>query len=512
MKAPSHTMSVDTLPLPNVRLSLSGVSKSFGVVKALQDVSLDLFAGEILALMGENGAGKSTLLKVMSGVYRADQGQLRLDGQHCIFASPLDARRAGVRVVHQEPDIVPGTTVAENIFVGELPCRSGRLVDWQKLNADAAALLGQFRFGASIDPTSPASELTAAKRQIVEIVRSMRDGLKVLALDEPTSSLSEAEAEDLFGLIRKLRSDGVSILYVSHRMKEILGLSDRVAVLRDGAMVGVRPAAELDQTKLIGMMVGRTLSGGMRKSRQTKGPVVLDVKGLASPKVNNVSFVVRSGEVVGVAGLIGAGRTELAKTLFGALPRSSGHIMIDGQQVSIKQPRDAIRAGLVYLPEERKADGIFAERSVLENASIAILRRISPWRFIRKSQEQTIVSDYAARMRVKTPSLEQWIGKLSGGNQQKLMLARWLATQPRILILDEPTRGIDVGAKADVYALIDDLARQGAAILLISSELPEILGLSDRILCLQGGAITATLDAAHATEEIILRAAMPAHV
>jgi len=269
---------------------------------------------------------------------------------------------------------------------------------------------------------------------------------------------------------------------------------------------------ELDQPKLISMMVGRTLDGGMRRTRQTEGPVMLEVKGLVSPDVADVSFTIRAGEVLGVAGLIGAGRTELAKTLFGALPYSAGEIRLDGRETRIAQPRDAIRAGLVYVPEERKADGIFSERSVLENASIAILRRISPYRLIRKAQERRIVSEFARRMRVRTPSLEQWIGKLSGGNQQKLMLARWLATRPRVLILDEPTRGIDVGAKADVYELVDDLARQGAAILLISSELPEILGLSDRILCLQDGRIAATLDAGSANEETILHAIMPRHV
>ena len=493
------------------RLSLSGISKSFGVVCALREVSIDLQPGEILALMGENGAGKSTLLKVMSGVYCADQGHIALDGVTRNFASPLDARRAGIRVVHQEPDIVPGTSVAENIFVGELPRNKARLVNWAKLNADAAELLARFRFGRSIDPASPASDLTAAKRQMIEIMRSLRHGLKVLALDEPTSSLSEAEAEDLFGLVKQLRSDGVSILYVSHRMKEILGLSDRVAVLRDGALVGIRAAAELDQPQLISMMVGRTLDGGMRKTRQLDGAVVLEAKHLTSPDVKDISLTVRAGEVLGVAGLIGAGRTELAKTLFGALPHTAGKICIDGIELKISEPRDAVRAGLVYVPEERKADGIFAERSVMENASIAILRRISPYRLIKKAEERKIVSDFAKRMRVKTPNLEQWIGKLSGGNQQKLMLARWLATAPRVLMLDEPTRGIDVGAKADIYALIDGLAKQGAAILLISSELPEILGLSDRILCLQAGRITATLDAATATEETILQAIMPRH-
>ncbi len=494
------------------RLSFSNIGKSFGVVQALRDVSLDLRQGEILALMGENGAGKSTLLKIMSGVYRADHGAVTLDGVPQNFNSPLDARRAGVRVVYQEPDIVPGTTVAENIFVGELPRRAGRLVDWTRLNADTAALLATFRFGQSIDPAAPAADLSAAKRQMIEILRALRIGLKVLALDEPTSSLSQAEAEDLFDLVRRLRDSGVSILYLSHRMQEILGLSDRVAVLRDGALVGVQPAAALDQKQLISMMVGRTLDAGMRKHRTPGGTTVLAVQGLSSDLIHDISFEVKAGEVVGLAGLIGAGRTELSKTLFGALPYARGTILIDGAPVSIRSPRDAVQAGLVYVPEERKADGIFAERSVLENASIAILRRISPLRLIRKTEERRIVTEYSTRMRVRTPSLDQWIGKLSGGNQQKLMLARWLATKPRILILDEPTRGIDVGAKADVYALIDELAAAGAGIVLVSSELPEILGLSDRILCLQAGRITATLLAADATEETVLRAIMPRHV
>jgi ABC-type sugar transport system ATPase subunit len=504
-------MSVPQPAIAAPRLSFRNISKSFGVVKALRDVSFDVGAGEIVALMGENGAGKSTLLKIMSGAYRADTGDIELDGVQQYLTSPLHARRAGIRVVYQEPDIVPGTTVAENIFVGELPRRAGRLVDWTKLNEDARALLATFRFGKAIDPAMPATELSPARRQMVEILRSLRDGLKVLALDEPTSSLSEAEAEDLFDLVRRLKGDGVGILYVSHRMNEILGLSDRVAVLRDGALVGVRPAAELDQGKLISMMVGRSLDGGMRKSRRVDGEMMLEVKSLTSDDVTDVTLNVRAGEVVGIAGLVGAGRSELAKALFGALPRHGGEMRIGGAPVDLRSPRDAVDAGLVYVPEERKADGLFLERSVLENGSVSILRRISPFRIIRKNEERRVVGEYSRRMRVKTPTLDQWIGKLSGGNQQKLILARWLATKPRVLILDEPTRGIDVGAKADVYELIDELAAGGAAIIVISSELPEILGLSDRIVCLQGGRITATLDAATASEESVLQHIMPRH-
>ena len=504
-------MSTAQASTAGARLAFQGITKSFGVVKALRDVSFDVGAGEVVALMGENGAGKSTLLKIMSAAYTADAGEIRLDGARVHFNSPLQARRAGIRVVYQEPDIVPGTTVAENIFVGELPRRPGRLVDWKRLNDAAAELLATFRFGRSIDPRMPALDLSPARRQMLEILRSLRQGLKVLALDEPTSSLSEAEAEDLFDLVRRLKNDGVGILYVSHRMNEILGLSDRVAVLRDGNLVGVRHASELDQSKLISMMVGRSLEDSMRKSRRSDGEVMLEVEKLTSDDVTDVSLSVRAGEVVGIAGLIGAGRTEFAKALFGALPRRSGRIRIAGRPINVRSPRDAVDAGLVYVPEERKADGLFLERSVLENGSVSILRRISPFRLIRKREERRIVGDYSRRMRVKTPSLEQWIGKLSGGNQQKLILARWLATNPRVLVLDEPTRGIDVGAKADVYDLIDELAASGAAIIVISSELTEILGLSDRIVCLQGGRVAATLDAATATEEAVLHQIMPRH-
>jgi L-arabinose transport system ATP-binding protein len=492
-------------------LVVEHLSKSFGTVRALSDISLEARPGEILALMGENGAGKSTLLKIMSGSCHADQGEIRLGGRLQTYASPLDARKAGVRVVHQEPDIVTDMSVAENLFIGELPRGPFRLVDRNRLLSDARRLLDTFRFGSGIDPEMRAGALSPAQRQMVEILRALRPGLRVIAFDEPTSSLSEAEAEDLFGVIRKLRDDGLTIIYVSHRMNEILSLADRVAVLRDGAMVGIRPARELDQARLVTMMVGRNLAGDMRRLRNIRSEVLLRVRGLTSPEVADISFDVRAGEVVGLAGLVGAGRSELAQTIFGARKATAGTVEIAGQEPGGDRPRAAIAAGLVYVPEERKADGIFAERPVRENASIAILRRISPFRVVNRTAETRIVGDLVRRMRVKTPDLEQPIGRLSGGNQQKVILARWLATAPKILILDEPTRGIDIGAKADIYDLIDRLAAEGAAILLISSELPELLGLSDRILCLQAGRLTATIPASEATEVAVLHAIMPSH-
>jgi L-arabinose transport system ATP-binding protein len=490
---------------------MEGLSKSFGAVRALSDVTLKAQPGEILALMGENGAGKSTLLKVLSGALRPDRGKIRLGGAVQAYGSPLDARRAGVRIVQQEPDIVADMTVAENLFIGELPRRRLRLLDRPRLLDAARRLLATFRFGQGIDPAAPAALLSPAQRQMIEILRALRPGLRAIAFDEPTSSLSEAEAEDLFAVIRGLRDEGVAVIYVSHRMNEILSLAARVAVLRDGVLVGDYPARELDQARLIAMMVGRSLSGDMRGVRRPREEVALRVQALSSADVSNVSLTIRAGEVVGLAGLVGAGRSELAQAIFGARRATAGRVEVAGRALSGRGPREAIAAGLVYVPEERKADGIFAERSVLENGSVAVLRQLSPWRFVRRSEERRTVAALCRSIRVKTPDLDQPIGRLSGGNQQKVVLARWLATRPRVLILDEPTRGIDVGAKADVYALIDELAANGAAILLISSELPEVLGLSDRILCLQGGRITAEMDARDATEVAVLKAIMPRH-
>ena len=490
------------------RLELAAISKTFPGVRALDGVSIAARAGEVLALMGENGAGKSTLLKVMTGAYQPDGGHIAVDGAPVRFASPQDSRGLGIRVVYQEPDIIPGTTVAENIFLGDLPRRAGRLVDWRRLNAEAAALLSAFRFGRKLHPGLSAERLSPAQRQLVEIVRALRGDLKVLALDEPTSSLSAPEAEDLFSLIADLKARGVALIYVSHRMKEILRLADRVAVLRDGKLVGVKPVAELDDASLIRMMVGRPLSDLMKRQRHARGQPVLRVAGLSSPLVHDIDLTVHGGEVVGLAGLIGAGRTELAKTIFGALPKTHGSITVDSTAVTVDTPRQAIAAGIAYAPEERKADALLLERSILENASLAILRRLCRFRLVDRRKERAVFGRLAEQLRIKTPSLDQEVGKLSGGNQQKVVLARWLAAAPKLLILDEPTRGIDVGAKSEIYALVDELARGGMAILLISSELPEILGLSDRIVCMQRGRITGELDAAGATEEAVLNLCM----
>jgi L-arabinose transport system ATP-binding protein len=490
------------------RLELLRISKSFPNARVLNDVSIAAHPGEVLALMGENGAGKSTLLKIMTGAYSPDHGQIRVDGSPISFPSPQASRRLGIRVVYQEPDIIAETTVAENLFVGELPKRWGNIVDWKTLNRNAEELLSSFRFGRTLRPTTLARKLSPAQRQMIEILRALRGDLRVLALDEPTSSLSDAEAEDLFAVLAGMKARGIALIYVSHRMREILRLADRVAVLRDGVLVGTRPAGELDSVTLIRMMVGRSLSEGMRRSRHVSETPILTVSRLSSPGVHDIDLTVHRGEVVGLAGLVGAGRTEVAKTIFGAIPSDSGHIAIDGMPVSVRSPRDAISAGIAYVPEERKADALLLERSVLENMSLTILRRLTRFRIIDQRRERKIVAEFMDRMRVKAPSAAVSIGTLSGGNQQKVVLARWLAMNPKVMILDEPTRGIDVGAKSEIYDLIDSLASSGMGVILISSELPEILGLADRIVCMQHGRITGSLDAGAATEESVLSLCM----
>jgi L-arabinose transport system ATP-binding protein len=490
------------------QLELVSITKAFPNVRALDAVSIDVYPGEILALMGENGAGKSTLLKIMTGAYQPDAGEIRLRGETVSITSPVASRELGIRVAYQEPDIVAGTTVAENLFLGELPLLRARRVDWRMLNEKTEELLAPFRLGRSLRPSTSAERLSPAQRQMIEILRALRGDLKVLALDEPTSSLSDSDSEDLFALIGQLKARGIGLIYVSHRMQEILRLADRVSVLRDGALVGTRPAAELDDATLVRMMVGRSLADVVKRKPRDRTAPALKVTGLNSDKVTDIAITVDSGEIVGLAGLIGAGRTELGKTIFGAFRHDSGDIEVAGRRVKIRRPADAILAGIGYTPEERKAEGLLPEMSVSENATLAILRQLTRFRVIKRQREQEIATRYVQRLQVKTPSLQQPIGKLSGGNQQKVVLARWLATKPKILILDEPTRGIDVGAKAEIYALVEELAREGIGILLISSELPEILRLSDRVVCMQGGRITGELSSAEANEERVLQLCM----
>jgi len=497
---------MDDTPLLRIR----GLTKVFPNVKALTDVGFDLRRGEVLALLGENGAGKSTLLKILSGDYRPDAGGLELDGRPIAFASPRDAHAAGIRVIYQEPEIVGGVSVAENLYLGALPRRRFGAVDRGELDRRVGDDLRRFGFAGALDPRVLGENLSPAQRQLVEIVRALKSGVRVLCLDEPTSSLTEEEADRLFALVDRLRGEGLAIVYVSHRLREIARLADRVVILRDGRLVADAPQRELGQADIVRLMVGRPLQDQFQRRRAVRDEPILSVADLRTPvhPPPGVSLTVRAGEVVGVAGLIGAGRSELARAIFGDLPRLGGAVTVGGRAVPPGSTRAAIAAGLAFAPEDRKGQALVLMRSVLENTTLPILDRLSVGRFVRQRRERALVGAYVDRLRIRTPSIDQEVAKLSGGNQQKVVLARWLAARPKVLILDEPTRGIDVGAKAEIYRLIDELAGEGLGVLLISSELPEILGLADRILVMQAGRITGELPAATATEGAVMELAM----
>ncbi|MGW2541169.1 sugar ABC transporter ATP-binding protein [Kitasatospora sp. NPDC001574] len=484
------------------------VTKRFGAVQALGGVTLDFPAGQITALMGENGAGKSTLLKILTGDHQPTEGHVVLDGHRIDLASPAQARTAGIRIIPQEPEIIPHVSVAENVYAGALPRKTGRRLDRTELRRRITADLKRLGFDKVLDPDLLGSQLTPAQRQLVEILRALTGDAKVIAFDEPTSSLSEHEVDALFTLIRRLRDQGVAVVYVSHRMQEIFQLADRIAVLRDGALAGVQDAATTSEGDLVRLMVGRDLSTMFTRERVATERLVLDVRGVTTDHVTGIDLRIHAGEVVGLAGLIGAGRSELALALAGDQPVRSGTVTLDGRTLRSGSPGDAIRAGLGLAPEERKAQALFLHRSIRDNTSTVVLERLRRFRFVRRTAERELAQEYTDRLRVRTPSIEHEVRKLSGGNQQKVVLARWLARKPKVLILDEPTRGIDVGAKAEIYQIIADLATEGVAILVISSELPEVLGLADRIIVMQNGRITGELDRTTATEEAILNLAM----
>jgi ABC-type sugar transport system ATPase subunit len=488
-------------------LEIRGVSKAFPNVQALDDVSFDVRPGEVLAFLGENGAGKSTLLKILSGDYQPDIGTMTIDGEELRFANPREARAAGIRVIYQEPEIIPGVDVAENIFAGELP-RRGPFIDRRALNKKVDEELAEYGFAGVLPRSRMGDELSSAQRQLVEIMRAVKSKMRILALDEPTSSLTEEEVGRLFALVRRLRSEGVAIIYVSHRLHEIMQIADRVAILRDGKLVIVEAAAQMTEETIVRNMVGRDLGEVFDRHAAATDRVVLEVKDIKSDVHKGVSFDIKAGEIVGFAGLIGAGRSELAKVIFGEMSKTSGQVFIDGKEVHINQPSKAISEGIGFAPEDRKREGLVLIRSVLENTTMAILRRLTRFRIVQRRKERAIATEYVERLNVRTPSIDQQVGKLSGGNQQKVVLARWLAAKPKVLILDEPTRGIDVGAKSEIYRLIDALANEGLAIMLISSELPEVLGMSDRIFVMQGGRITGELPGPGTTEEQVLELAM----
>ncbi len=491
-------------------MQLQGIGKNFSGVQALKDVSLEIGAGEVVALLGENGAGKSTLLKILSGDQVPDSGTVMVQGEVVSFNTPHAARALGIRVIYQEPEVIPHVSVAENIFVGALRSPK-RIFRRETALARGTAIIKQFGFEGVIAADTIGDQLSPAQRQVVEILRALVDDVRVIAFDEPTSSLSDHEVDSLFTLIERLRAQGIAIVYVSHRLKEIFRIADRVVVLRDGRNAGGRMVAEATPNDLVKMMVGRDLGDIFRRAPHQPGDVVMSVEAVTSDDVTDVSFDVRRGEVVALAGLVGAGRTELTRALVGDVALRSGRVLIDGQAVHMRSPGDAVRAGIGLAPEERKTEALIMHRTVRDNISLTVLDRIRRWRFVNRQAERDIVRRYMKDLNIRTPSMEQEVSKLSGGNQQKVVLARWLARQPKVLILDEPTRGVDVGAKMEIYSIINELAAAGTAVVVVSSELPEVLGLADRIVVMRGGRVTGELSRADATEERILTLAIVDH-
>jgi L-arabinose transport system ATP-binding protein len=489
-------------------LAAQGVSKRFGVVRALDDVTLAVRSGEILALVGENGAGKSTLVRIFEGVYRPDQGMLTARGAPQAFRSPADAHALGIRVIHQEPDIIPDLSIAENLFLGDFRRIHGLFLDRADLARRALGMLAEFGLEKDLGPWVRAGDLSPAQRQLMEIMRALRGGLRVLALDEPTSSLTEDEAQRLFRVVRRLRDDGVAVIYISHRMREFRDLAGRVAVLRDGRLVDERPTDEFPEAEIVHAMVGRPIAHLYDRGARRRGEAALSVRGLTTKRVSDISFDVRAGEVVGLAGLMGAGRSELAEAIFGHDRTLAGCVAVEGKRIRLKSPADAIAAGIGFAPEDRKSQSLLLLLSVRNNISLTIPDLISRFKFVDRAAERRIAGALADRLHIKAPSLETSVSNLSGGNQQKVVLGRWLARRPKVLILDEPTRGIDVGAKAEIYRLIAELAAEGIALLVISSDMPELLGMADRILVMAGGRLVAELSREEANEERILSLAM----
>ena len=490
------------------RLEVRGVEKGFPGVRALSGVSFDVRGGEVHALMGENGAGKSTLIKIMSGVVQPDKGIILVDGVEAQLAGPDDARRAGVATIYQELLLFPELTVAENIFLGHAPkARFGR-IDITAMRQRARALLATLEID-DLDADEMVGRLSVGNRQRVEILRALSHEARVLIMDEPTAALTEADVRKLFDIVRRLRARGVGIVYISHRMDEIFEISDRVTVLRDGAFIGTRAAGDTNSGQLVEMMVGRRIEALFPKVAAPIGDPVLEVRNLVSrPLTQGVGLTVRAGEIVGLAGLVGSGRSELAQTLFGVTPAEGGEIRMQGRAVRIRSPAQARALGLAYVPEDRGTQGLVRAMSVKHNFSLAGLNRLTRFGFINRAAELKLARDAVRQFDVKTSSLDETAGRLSGGNQQKIVLGKWLANHPRLLILDEPTRGIDVGAKAEIHRLMCDLARQGVAILMISSELPEVLGMSDRVLVMREGRINAEFPRAEATPSAVGAAMM----
>ena len=490
-----------------VILTMKGIDKSFPGVHALDHVDLEVCRGEVHALMGENGAGKSTLMKVLTGIYSKDEGSITYEGREVEFTNPREAQDAGIVIVHQELNMLGHLTVAQNIFIGR-EFMKGALIDDKKMNEEAKKLFDQL--GIDIDPRETMSRLTVGRQQMCEIAKAISHDAKVIIFDEPSAALTEAEIEELFKIIRELREKQLGIVYISHRMDEIKVITDRVTVMRDGGYVGTLITKDSTKDDIINMMVGRVIYEDPKSQSNVPAdaPVVLKVEHLnAGRMVRDVSFELRKGEILGFSGLMGAGRTETARALFGADPQEGGDIYVNGQKVEIKTPQDAVKCGIGYLSEDRKRYGIVVQKTVAENSTMATLENYMSGLFINKKQEKETAQQYVDLLKTKTPGVDQLVVNLSGGNQQKVVIAKWLVRNCDILIFDEPTRGIDVGAKSEIYHLMNELVAQGKSIIMISSEMTEILRMSDRIVVMCEGRKTGELDIAEATQERIMHAA-----
>jgi rhamnose transport system ATP-binding protein len=498
------TMTPDSSTSP--ALSLVSATKSFGAVAALTDGTIEVRPGEIHALVGENGAGKSTLVKILAGVYQPDSGRFQLNGVNVTFRSPADSKAAGISVIYQEPTLFPDLTVAENIFIGRQPRGRLGLIDRAAMRAQARDLFT--RLGVPVDPDRVAEGLSIADQQIIEIAKAISLDARILVMDEPTAALSGVEVERLFAVARSLRERGTGILFISHRFDEVFDLCDRITVMRDGAFIATHRTPEITVDGLVREMVGRDIATLFPKQMAAIGEVVLSVTNLTRVGVfTDISFDVRAGEIVALAGLVGAGRTEVARAVFGIDRYDTGTVLLSGQPVKAHSPQAAIDAGMGFVPEDRRKQGLVMDLSVARNATLTLRRKLARFGLINAKDERKVAEEWSARLQVKTGSQDLSVATLSGGNQQKVVIAKWLATAPRLLIVDEPTRGIDIGTKAEVHRLISELAVQGIAVLMISSELPEVLGMADTILVMHEGRVSARLSREEATAEAVMHAA-----
>jgi ABC-type sugar transport system, ATPase component len=486
-------------------LRMSGIEKRFAGVHALKGVDFELESGEVHALLGENGAGKSTLMKILAGIYPVDEGEIFIEGNKVSINSVKDAQAHGISIIHQEISLVPHLSVAENIFLGKEPVTKTGWIDWKKMIEETRKTLQQF--GLELSPEAPVKKLTVAQQQMIEIIKAVSFRAKMIVMDEPTSSLTEKEVEFLFQTIGHLKEQGVGIVYISHRMNELFTITDRITVLRDGTLIGTVRTKETSTDQLISMMVGRELTRYYIKDTapENDGKIVLSVHNLSKKGVlNDASFELRKGEILGFAGLVGAGRSELMKCIFGLDAFDEGEIRIDGKPLIIRNPNDAIKHGIAYVTENRKEEGLFLIRSVQYNITIKVLDKFIKWFRVNARYENQKTRQFINELSIKTPNPDQEVRNLSGGNQQKVLISRWLATNPRILILDEPTRGVDVGAKAEIYAIMNRLVKEGVSIIMISSELPEVINMSDRIAVMYKGGIRTILNRDAFNQETIM--------